>query len=220
MRKGRGEVGTRSYNPALAHCPGPRRVACISLTASSIEEPQPSLRISTPKILAAAICAVFVGAGDGDIEGQDLIGVPGISQLFVAADFRKAQVIDLVDGGADGGADRADQAGGEDGLGAHNGVLILGSDLVDVGHELAAGFLEEVQESVAVEVDPYHRAGDAALVCASRNGSWPSRQIFWVNACKLLKKLAGTTRLELATSAVTGQRSNQLNYVPSFFSSG
>ena len=33
---------------------------------------------------------------------------------------------------------------------------------------------------------------------------------------KSLKKLAGTTRLELATSAVTGQRSNQLNYVPSF----
>jgi hypothetical protein len=31
---------------------------------------------------------------------------------------------------------------------------------------------------------------------------------------KCLKKMAGTTRLELATSAVTGQRSNQLNYVP------
>jgi hypothetical protein len=28
--------------------------------------------------------------------------------------------------------------------------------------------------------------------------------------------MAGTTRLELATSAVTGQRSNQLNYVPGF----
>ncbi len=27
-------------------------------------------------------------------------------------------------------------------------------------------------------------------------------------------RMAGTTRLELATSAVTGQRSNQLNYVP------
>jgi hypothetical protein len=26
--------------------------------------------------------------------------------------------------------------------------------------------------------------------------------------------MAGATRLELATSAVTGQRSNQLNYVP------
>src|ERR1035437_5309845 len=32
------------------------------------------------------------------------------------------------------------------------------------------------------------------------------------------KRIAGTTRLELATSAVTGQRSNQLNYVPNFFS--
>ena len=31
----------------------------------------------------------------------------------------------------------------------------------------------------------------------------------------LLERMAGTTRLELATSAVTGQRSNQLNYVPS-----
>ena len=29
-----------------------------------------------------------------------------------------------------------------------------------------------------------------------------------------LEEMAGTTRLELATSAVTGQRSNQLNYVP------
>ena len=33
---------------------------------------------------------------------------------------------------------------------------------------------------------------------------------------KPLKGMAGTTRLELATSAVTGQRSNQLNYVPGF----
>ena len=32
--------------------------------------------------------------------------------------------------------------------------------------------------------------------------------------CKQFKRMAGTTRLELATSAVTGQRSNQLNYVP------
>jgi hypothetical protein len=32
--------------------------------------------------------------------------------------------------------------------------------------------------------------------------------------------MAGTTRLELATSAVTGQRSNQLNYVPAFICLG
>jgi hypothetical protein len=37
---------------------------------------------------------------------------------------------------------------------------------------------------------------------------------------KLLKGMAGTTGLEPAASAVTGQRSNQLNYVPSLFSSG
>jgi hypothetical protein len=31
---------------------------------------------------------------------------------------------------------------------------------------------------------------------------------------RTVERMAGTTRLELATSAVTGQRSNQLNYVP------
>ncbi len=43
---------------------------------------------------------------------------------------------------------------------------------------------------------------------------------FWVLdgfakiSASALERMAGTTRLELATSAVTGQRSNQLNYVP------
>src|ERR1022692_2858368 len=39
------------------------------------------------------------------------------------------------------------------------------------------------------------------------------RSVFGI-LCKPFKRMAGTTRLELATSAVTGQRSNQLNYVP------
>ena len=34
----------------------------------------------------------------------------------------------------------------------------------------------------------------------------------------LLESMAGTTGLEPATSAVTGQHSNQLNYVPTAFS--
>jgi hypothetical protein len=38
--------------------------------------------------------------------------------------------------------------------------------------------------------------------------------VFGAIPSNLLKRMAGTTRLELATSAVTGQRSNQLNYVP------
>jgi hypothetical protein len=37
---------------------------------------------------------------------------------------------------------------------------------------------------------------------------------FWWVCVNYSRELAGTTRLELATSAVTGQRSNQLNYVP------
>ena len=35
---------------------------------------------------------------------------------------------------------------------------------------------------------------------------------------KLLKNMAGSTRLELATSGVTGRRSNQLNYDPAWVS--
>ncbi len=42
--------------------------------------------------------------------------------------------------------------------------------------------------------------------------SWIGTQL--PEAAKPFKRMAGTTRLELATSAVTGQRSNQLNYVP------
>jgi hypothetical protein len=39
------------------------------------------------------------------------------------------------------------------------------------------------------------------------------------HSLSLLECIAGTTGLEPATSAVTGQRSNQLSYVPTSFSS-
>ena len=44
--------------------------------------------------------------------------------------------------------------------------------------------------------------------------------IFGTIPSNLLKRMAGTTGLEPAASAVTGQRSNQLNYVPTLFSLG
>src|SRR5258708_37585944 len=44
-----------------------------------------------------------------------------------------------------------------------------------------------------------------AFLCPRENGAL---------SISSLERMAGTTRLELATSAVTGQRSNQLNYVP------
>ena len=39
-------------------------------------------------------------------------------------------------------------------------------------------------------------------------------RLFFGVLCKPFKRMAGTTGLEPAASAVTGQRSNQLNYVP------
>src|SRR5579864_5653720 len=44
------------------------------------------------------------------------------------------------------------------------------------------------------------------------------QRLFLVGLCKPFKRMAGTTGLEPAASAVTGQRSNQLNYVPNLFS--
>ena len=43
-------------------------------------------------------------------------------------------------------------------------------------------------------------------------------RLFLVGLRKPFKGMAGTTGLEPAASAVTGQRSNQLNYVPNLFS--
>ncbi len=49
----------------------------------------------------------------------------------------------------------------------------------------------------------------------NRSNLWPNVAYCSVGSdAKLLKKLAGTTGLEPATSCVTGMRSNQLNYVP------
>ena len=44
--------------------------------------------------------------------------------------------------------------------------------------------------------------------------SWGKEQVSGVTSGNSFAKMAGTTGLEPATSAVTGQRSNQLNYVP------
>ncbi len=49
--------------------------------------------------------------------------------------------------------------------------------------------------------------GLRVIALASARGRTTHKQVLAVG-------MAGTTRLELATSAVTGQRSNQLNYVP------
>jgi len=78
------------------------KVADPSVTASSIEMPVPSLSSSTPKMRAAHIAPYFVGAGEGDVEGQDLIAVQGCRQFLVGAGVGDGDVVQLVDGIADG----------------------------------------------------------------------------------------------------------------------
>ena len=46
----------------------------------------------------------------------------------------------------------------------------LGTDIVAVGDELAAELVDQVQQGMAIEVDPDQAAGDAALVAGEGPG--------------------------------------------------
>jgi hypothetical protein len=108
-----------------------------------------------------------INPGQGDIEGQDLVGVPGRSFLLEAGDGRDGSAAELIDGRARGDAVGAYQRGLVDRVLGEEGVLVgheLGTEIVDVSDELAAQFVDQVQQSMAIEVDPDQAAGDAALV--------------------------------------------------------
>jgi len=118
--------------------------------------------------LGRAHRAVFVGSAESDVEGQHLVGVPGGRNLCVLAGGGDL-VVQAVDRRADRGTGRTNHAGLEHAT-ALADLRVLGTDLVHVGDEGASTLLDEVQESVAIEVDPDQRSGDAALVarvCAS-----------------------------------------------------
>ena len=73
--------------------------------------------------------------------------------------------VQLVDGGTDVRAGIANHRAVEQGcwiVGIR--VLELGTNLVLIGYEQAAGFVEQVEQGMAIEVDPYQGAGNAALV--------------------------------------------------------
>jgi hypothetical protein len=108
------------------------KVACISSTESSTEEPKPSFRISTPNKLGRGGGAVFVGRGHGDVEGQDLVGVPGQGGFLEALDFGEGDAVQLFDGGVDRDGDVPFEGGVEDsgGVGGQVEILLeLGTDV-------------------------------------------------------------------------------------------
>src|SRR5581483_7370966 len=107
--------------------------------------------------LGRAHGSVLVGAGQGDIEREDLVRVPGSGQDRALTDAGLRRVVELIDGGADVRTERAGQRAGED-RSTVGGVGVLRTDLVGVGNEGALGFLEEVEEGMTIEVDPDERA--------------------------------------------------------------
>jgi len=102
--------------------------------------------------------ADFIGRSQGDIEGQDLIGEPGCGQFFQAGHGIDGNVVQVIDGRAGAGKTRiAGNAGREDSRLVEEVVLVgteLGTDFVFPGHETPAGFTEDVEQGMSVEVDP------------------------------------------------------------------
>ena len=104
--------------------------------------------------LGGAHGAVLVSPGQGHVERQHLVGIPG-DGAFVEAIEVGDLGIELADGGAHGQAGIAHDGAGEQGVGVGSVLgLVLGPDLVGVGHEVAARLVKQVQQGVAVEVDP------------------------------------------------------------------
>ena len=78
--------------------------------------------------------------------------------------------------------------------------------------------------ALCFQVERVRREKDEDLEwCSSASGTFvaccprDAPEVEFAIPSKLLKGMAGTTGLEPAASAVTGQRSNQLNYVPNLF---
>ena len=95
-----------------------------------------------------------------------VFGVRGAGLFLLAGDGGDGRAGELIDGGGSGVAAIPDQPAGPDSIPRHTGVLIgaIPTDVVDVGDELAAEFIDQVQEGMAVEVDPDEGAGDAAFI--------------------------------------------------------
>jgi len=109
------------------------------------------------------------GSGQGDVEGQDLIGVPGLGGLLQPVDCGHGRGVQVADVGADGrqAGEAADQGGVEDRLLRQKDAGIgieLRTNFVDIGDEVATQLPDQIQKAVTVEVDPDEAAGDAALV--------------------------------------------------------
>jgi len=112
--------------------------------------------------LGRAHGTVFVGAGERDVEGQYLIGIPGSCRLLACA-CREQAVVQGIDGRADRRSGGANNRRGEY-RSTISDVRIGWTDLIAVCNEGACTLLNQVQQLVTIEVDPDQAAGDTTLV--------------------------------------------------------
>ena len=116
-----------------------------------------------PEDLHAGGASVFVGAGQRDVEGEDLVGVPDLGFGLEAGDGVEALAAELVDGGVGRQTVGADERLVEDRVLREEYVgvgLELGTNVIDVGDEGAAQLVDQIEEGMTVEVDPDQRSGE------------------------------------------------------------
>ena len=98
------------------------------------------------------------GRKEGKTWSTHLIAAPRRLHFVHAATLTQREVVDVTTVGSRRPSARAHGRAVEHSGAIHDRVLILWTDFIHVG------FLEEVQEAMAIEVDPDERSCDAAFV--------------------------------------------------------
>jgi hypothetical protein len=74
--------------------------------------------------------------------------------------------------------------------------------VVDIGDELTIQFIDQVQEGMAVEVDPDKGAGDAALIAGERAGIGRTQRVNRSLLTGKLWRMASSSVFSLLTSQI------------------
>jgi hypothetical protein len=101
--------------------------------------------------------ALLVNALEGDIEGQHLVGVPGLGNFLEAGDGGYDYARQGIDRGAGSNAVVTNQRRLIDGVAGEEDVRVgaeLRTDVVDVGDELATHLVDEIQQAVTIDSLP------------------------------------------------------------------
>ena len=134
-----------------------------------MDTPEPSFRISTPKIFMQVAAPFSLVPARVMSNGQDLVGVPGPGFGLEAGDGVETLAAEAVDGGAHGNAVEAGEARLEDRVLGEKHVLVgleLGRDVIDVGDERTAELADQGEQSLEVDAaQRVRRNGSRTLWC-------------------------------------------------------